>query len=322
MKDPLAKIVRDFLSRYFMRGKPILLGFSGGPDSKALLHLLLECRSPRLPLELHLAHVDHGWRSESKNEAHILAKEALELQLPFHLLTLEMPMFRAGNLEEQARNFRIHFFKEIYVKQDCQALLLAHQADDHAEVVLKRVCEGAHFSKLSGLFDRTHLEGMQVWRPLLTVRKKKLIAWLDRRKLDFFSDPTNMNPQFLRGRMRVELLPFLADRFGKEIIDNFCFLGTTAEALRSYFLKKISCHLDAVVTESHGSYLKIPRCLEELELQFLLKEWFAKENVFISRQMLHVILRKVLSKGVARFPIQNGCIYIDEINVLISKHKK
>ena len=99
MKDPLVKTVRDFLSRYFVCGKPILLGFSGGPDSKALLHLLLECRSLRLPFELHLAHVDHGWRPESKNEADILAKEALQLRLPFHLLTLEMTMFRAGNLQ-------------------------------------------------------------------------------------------------------------------------------------------------------------------------------------------------------------------------------
>ena len=76
MKDPLVKKVKDFLNRYVLMGDaPLLLGYSGGPDSKALLYLLLELRS-HFNFKLHLAHVDHGWRAESQNEAEILRKEA------------------------------------------------------------------------------------------------------------------------------------------------------------------------------------------------------------------------------------------------------
>ena len=51
----LLKSVKHFIRLHHIPGKPLLLGFSGGPDSLALLHLLLECS-----LDLHIAHVDHG----------------------------------------------------------------------------------------------------------------------------------------------------------------------------------------------------------------------------------------------------------------------
>ena len=251
MKDPLVKKLTDFLLSRLKGEEPLLLGYSGGPDSKTLLHLLLECRA-RCAFQLHLAHVDHGWRESSSAEAEALREEAAGLDLPFHLLTLSKDAFREGNWEEQARDYRIEFFRELYCAHGCQALLLAHQADDQAEVVLKRVCEGAHLSRLGGLTETSLLKEMQIWRPLLSLRKKELIAWLQERGLSFIVDPTNENPRFLRGRMRTELLPLLSQGFGKEIIDNFCYLGREAGHLKAYFMKKISPYLEKVIEGEEG----------------------------------------------------------------------
>jgi|GEM_PF-283574 len=302
MKEPLVKTVRDFLSRHFIPGKPLLLGYSGGPDSKALLYLLLECRS-YFNFELHLAHVDHGWRPESRREAELLQREAQDLSIPFHLRILGPGTFKDGNWEEQARKLRLQFFFEIYSTYSCQALLLAHQAEDHAEVVLKRICEGAHVSKLSGPSPYSTWEGMPVWRPLLSIQKKPLIDWLAKRGLSFFTDPTNTSDRFLRGRMRNELFPFLIEGFGKEIVDNFCRLGKMAEQLTSYFSKKLAPHFQSIVTGVLGSYWEVPPQLEEIEVQFLLREWFAREQILVSREVLSTIGEKVKSGGIARFPV-------------------
>jgi tRNA(Ile)-lysidine synthase len=320
MKDSLLKTVRDFLQRNLRNAQPLLLGYSGGPDSKALLELLLKCRS-YFKFDLHLAHVDHGWRASSQAEAELLREEAAGLGLPFHLLSLEKNVFRKGNLEEQARILRLAFFSELYRTHGAQALLLGHQADDHAEVVLKRVCEGAHLSRLCGLSEVSILETMRVWRPLLSIKKQTLVHYLTRQGIRFFTDPTNHSSQFLRGRMRTELLPLLAKGFGKEIAANFCHLGKEAALLRDYFLKKISPYLEKIVVSERMSYLEIPTEMEEMELRFLLKEWFAKENIFTSREVLNNVSAKALHRETARFPARGASISVDSKRILILKDK-
>ena len=319
MKDSLIQKIKDFLSRHAVLDKPLLLGYSGGPDSKALLYLLLECRS-YFNFKLHLAHVDHGWRMESRREAELLEKEAQDLCLPFHLRRLDPGSFKKGNWEEQARTFRLQFFFDIYSTFECQALLLAHQAEDHAEVVLKRICEGAHVSRLSGFSACTILETMQIWRPLLSVQKKTLIGWLEKRCLPFFSDQMNTSDRFLRGRMRTGLFPLLTEHFGKEIVDNFCRLGEMTEQLRSYFLKKLKGHLQEIVTSALGSYWEVPSHLEEIEVQFLLREWFTKEKISVSREILSALGRKVKSGEIARFSVQGIWIHSDRKRVFILRH--
>ncbi|MBS0626598.1 MAG: hypothetical protein JSS09_00115, partial [Verrucomicrobia bacterium] len=73
MKNPLVKVVKDFLSNNYVEGKPILLGYSGGVDSTALLSLLLECKY-FFSLDLQVVHFDHAWREESSSQALELKK--------------------------------------------------------------------------------------------------------------------------------------------------------------------------------------------------------------------------------------------------------
>src|ERR1700733_1584963 len=99
-KDPLVTHLKKFLERRLVPDAPLLLAFSGGGDSLALLYLLLECQKD-LALTLHLAHVDHGWRKESAQEASILERLAEKLGLSFHM-TKFAPTKRR-NLEAKAR---------------------------------------------------------------------------------------------------------------------------------------------------------------------------------------------------------------------------
>src|SRR5271165_84222 len=101
----------------------------------------------KMDLDLHIAHVDHGWRPESSAEAEQLKSDVERLKLPFYLKRLEnIPM-----KENEARSARLGFFKELYDKLGCQALILGHHGDDQSETVLKRILEGASFSALKGI---------------------------------------------------------------------------------------------------------------------------------------------------------------------------
>jgi len=216
------RIVKDFLSIRLKKGAKLLLALSGGSDSLALLHLLIECRAS-LDFDLHIAHIDHGWREESLEEAKILEKLARSLRLPFHLHILkEIP---DKDRENQCRIQRLQFFSTLHKQYHFQALLLAHHADDQAETVLKRICEGASWRGLGGLLEEKEIDGLPIWRPLLSVRKKRLETYLSQKHLTPFQDKTNLDPAYLRGRMRSKIFPDLEVAFGKQIGNNLVKLG-------------------------------------------------------------------------------------------------
>lgn len=293
MKDSLLLEVKKFLTSRFEPGKPLLLGYSGGPDSKALLYLLLECRR-FFPLKLHLAHIDHGWRAESAGEVDLIQREADALKLPLHLQRLKGKDFTPGNLEDQGRCHRLHFFSQIYKEFSCQALLLGHHADDKAEVVLKRMFEGASLLALGGLALESFLHDMVLWRPLLLSTKAEILRWLFEKNLPFFQDPTNLSPQFLRGKMRQEMLPALAAMFGKEISSNLCRLGEESQEIKKYF-SDLNRPILAILQEDKECVNLNPFLpMQELKLKYLLKEWMGGEGIVVSRQILEGITSALL----------------------------
>src|SRR3990167_8782788 len=96
----VTSVAQEFLSVHWDRRKPLLLGYSGGPDSKALLYALLECN-----VTPHLVHVDHGWREESRKETLELQEEARKLGCPFFSTRLEN-----ARKEDEAREGRYAFY--------------------------------------------------------------------------------------------------------------------------------------------------------------------------------------------------------------------
>lgn len=219
-------LAKDFLGVHWDRVSPLLLGYSGGPDSKALLYTLLE-----FGISPHIAHVDHGWRSESREEAEKLKEEARSLDLPFHTIRLSPA---EKNREDAARKGRYAFFQSIYGQAPFQALLLAHQAEDLAETVLKRIFEGASLPFLGGMKPVSEFSGMTIWRPFLKTRRSKILAFLEEKSLTPLIDPSNADSAYLRARMRLEIFPYLTESFGKEIVDNLVLLSERSHELREY----------------------------------------------------------------------------------------
>lgn len=293
MKDRILQEVKRFLEIHYQPGKPVLLGFSGGPDSLALLHLLTECRR-FFPIDLHVAHVDHGWRPESKIEAERLKKD---VKFPFYLHHLTN---QTGS-EEGARKERLRFFSELYKKLECQALFLAHHKDDQAETVLKRILEGAHFLSLGGILPVTNLENMTIWRPLLNVAKKELIEWIKKRELKPILDPTNTDPRYLRSRMRVAIFPDLARQFGKEIAGNLHRLGHTAQEIKEYLDKKTTPYFEHIKRSEEGIVIDLNPLypFEKIELKAFLKKFSEQEELALSHDALQTIF-DLLESGASR----------------------
>lgn len=205
---------------------PLLLAFSGGSDSLALAHLLCE-----RGVKLHLAHFDHGWREKSGEEALSLAQIAKEMGLPFFTERSSEPDLS----EEGARKQRYAFLHKCFRSHCYQALVLAHHADDQAETVLKRLLEGAHFHKMQAMRPIARSgEGIPLWRPLLQATKEEILSYIERKALTPLVDPTNEDKRYLRVRMRREILPYLRERFGKNIGPPLARLSELGAQLSEY----------------------------------------------------------------------------------------
>lgn len=319
----MLRSVELFLKKNLVLDKPVLLGFSGGHDSRALFEILdIACK--RHGLTMLIAHVDHGWREESYQEALALKKMAEDRGFAFFLHRLEKPK-KGGNLEDRCREERYAYFDKVYRENDCQALVLGHQADDQAETVLKRLFEGAHFTSLGAMQPLTSWKGMAIWRPLLEFSREEVLEFLREKQIDALDDRTNYDTAFLRSRMRAGLFPVLEEVFGKGIRSNILEFARSFHDLRAYFLEKTSPYFKNLTRNSDGvtvdfSYLE---SLPAIELEAALKLFFQKEGLVLGTRHLKQIAGHLVSGALnKRLLVHKRLLIADRKRLFISNENQ
>ena len=185
-----------------------VVAVSGGPDSTALMLLAAQwARKPGRPPIL-VATVDHGLRPDSAQEAQRVAAWAQAEGLRHETLLWLGPKPRT-RLQERARVARYALLEDCARRCGASMLLTAHHADDQSETILFRLGRGSGLAGLAGMARRTSRGQLIHLRPLLDISKADLIAYCDRRGHPYFTDPSNHDHRFARGRLR-EAAPTLA----------------------------------------------------------------------------------------------------------------
>lgn len=215
---PAQALQRFFDSRLPLReGDLILVAFSGGPDSTALLAALREL-SLGVGFRLHAAHLDHCLDSESAERA--VHAEALACRLG-------VPLFRDArapgsltkrgeSLEEAARRLRYAWLEEVRDRLGARVVATGHHRDDQAETVVLRILLGSGPAGLAAIAPH---RGRLV-RPLIDVPRRVLREYLATQGLEPSTDPTNRDLRRPRNRVRHQVLPILAagdDSVGKRL---------------------------------------------------------------------------------------------------------
>src|SRR6185437_3878431 len=155
------------------------VGVSGGADSVALLLLLCA----REDLSLHVVHLDHQTRGDdSTGDARFVRElaERLHLRCTVALRSdVEATMSDLpGNTSSRYRAARIALFRKVVEEEDLAGVILAHHADDQAETVLHRLLRGSGPTGLAAMERATNIGGLRIVRPLLSVARETLRAFL------------------------------------------------------------------------------------------------------------------------------------------------
>ena len=191
-----------------MRGSGLLLGVSGGTDSLALLVMLAALRE-RLQCGIRVCHVNHCLRPSAAAEQDWVAAFCARLEVDFHGRAVNVAALAAQKrigLEEAGRVARLAAFREI-AAQDGSLIVTGHTLNDLAEDVLMRLLRGSGWPALAGM-DRYNPES-RVLRPLLFIERSELTAFLERLNLPHLEDESNAEPDFLRNRLRLGVVPLL-----------------------------------------------------------------------------------------------------------------
>ncbi len=203
----------------FKKNNRVLIACSGGPDSVALFHLV---RLSFPDLKIGLVHFNHGLRPRTAKRDELFVKNlAKRFAVSFfcgHANLSRKSERKKLSIEEAARARRYAFFKTAYKKSKARAILFAHHLDDQAETVLMRVCQGTGLRGLLGIRDQMVMDRMRVVRPLLSFSKVELLQFLEENHFLSCHDETNHATDFLRNRLRLEVLPYLAKKVNPRIL--------------------------------------------------------------------------------------------------------
>jgi len=214
--------IREFAAAgaMFVRDERVLVAASGGADSTALLLALHEL-ADTLRIRLAMAHLHHGIRGkEADGDAAFVRTLARRLHIPLIEGRADVPALarrKKISLEMAAREARYKFLVRAARQAGASVVATAHSADDQVETVLLRLARGAGLRGLAGIPSSTVLHGLRLVRPMLTVSRPEIIAYLEARGAEWREDSTNREVLHLRNRVRHKVLPLLEQELNPDI---------------------------------------------------------------------------------------------------------
>ncbi len=217
------KVLKFILDqRLITPGDSLLVAVSGGADSVCLLMLLAKWAKVR-QWKLKVAYFDHGLRSAAKKEALFVERISKKLGLSFvrgYANCKVLKKISKCSTEEIARKARYEFLQKEAKHMDSPVkpgndsfrgddrgakIALAHHMNDQVETFFVNLLKGSGLGGLSGMKPQ---EGNLI-RPLLTLTKEEILAYLKSQKISFLTDETNRSHPFLRNKVRQCLLPYI-----------------------------------------------------------------------------------------------------------------
>jgi len=195
----------------------ILVGVSGGPDSIALVRVLMDLQKTHTINTLGIAHLNHGLRGEeSLRDENFVRNLAQNFNLHFFLKKMDISAKAKEehlSVEEAGRNARYDFFTETAKFHGFTKIALGHNQDDNAELVLINLLRGSGVRGLCGIPPMR--ENLFI-RPLIQMSKSRILAFLQEKGQDFVVDSSNTDQSYLRNKIRHSLIPMLEQEFNPE----------------------------------------------------------------------------------------------------------
>lgn len=215
--------IAEFLKKYELEDKTLIVGFSGGYDSMCLLDILSKIKE--MPdfedMTVIAAHFNHNWRGEESLQEQEVCR-IFASSKGFQFYTKDAPK-TIKRTENDARIARYEFFEEAFEEFDADAVLTAHNKDDNAETVLYRVIKGTGIIGLRGIAEKRKY----FYRPLLNTFRSEIMQYCNDNNLAPNNDSSNANTMYKRNFLRLNVIPVL-ERINENVKESLNTLAQNA----------------------------------------------------------------------------------------------
>ena len=305
----------------------IIVGVSAGPDSMALLHMLINNTSKKIIC----THINHNVRKQSNEEEAFLKKYCIDNNIIFE--SMKITDYKENNFENEARKKRYEFYEKILNKYNSHTLLLAHHGDDLIETVLMKIIRGSNLEGYAGIKTYSKQKNYTIIRPLLNLTKEDIIKYNQENKIKYYIDNTNNNDKYTRNRIRLNILPLLKKE-NKNIHMKFLKYSNTLQEYYNYVeditTKKIEKDyknntIDISIFNKEHPFMK------KNIIFYILSELYNNESNIIKDKNINDILKLIdntkpnlkiiLPKGLIAKKEYNKIIFIKEKNKKNTKYK-
>lgn len=265
------------------RGKNFLLALSGGRDSVALFHHLLSHR-----LNFRACHVNHQWSGQAEQWTDFCRRLCAGHAVEFIEEILPPPSGK--NSEAEARAGRYGALARLL--RPGEILLTGHQRDDQRETFFLQLLRGAGLDGLAAMPLRKPFGAGEHWRPLLPCSREAISAYCLEHGLAYIDDPSNDSERYARNRLRLTVLPALAQHYGhfdRALDRSVAHLGEALQ-LQQYFLDKLLPGAvfpwDEIQARENGLVAKA-----------LLRRWLQRRQLILGEQRLAAFLASLGGAG-------------------------
>ena len=240
-----------------LAGARLVAAVSGGPDSLALLHAL-HCLRDSHSLSLSVAHVDHGLRTTSAQDADFVRERAAALGLPCIVIAVDVPRRPDGSFSEAAaRDARYRALTSVAAQTGAAVIATGHTADDQAETVLLHAVRGAGLAGLRAMSILSDAPiddgvGIRLFRPLLALHRTETQAYCRELGLSPLQDETNDDVRIPRNLVRLKVVPLL-ERLNPQAVAALARLADNAGGALDFMEAALDAEWPAMALATDGA---------------------------------------------------------------------
>ena len=301
----------------FNYGDIIVVGCSTGPDSMALVDMLIKIRN-KYNLNIIIAHVNHNVRRQSFEEADFIKEYCNSNNIIFESMIIEE--YGDDNFHNEARNIRYNFFDNIVHKYNANYLMTAHHGDDLIETILMRIVRGSNLNGYGGFKNIVDMGDYKIVRPLIYYTKSELEEYDRENNVKYYIDESNSKDKYTRNRYRKYILPFLKSeerdvhlkflKFSNSLYDASRFINSFTAAAVKRTIADDTLLIDKFLLED--DFIK-----KEI-LYTLLSKYYQDDLVLINDKHIDLIFRLINSRRANSFiNLPNNVVARKEYNKLI-----